>query len=149
MCFLTQYFHPSCRERSSKSSAFRPLEHGDLHPHLLFGVLGCLGSAHPHGALLPASSLQSFATGFFPRRVGPCRICHGRRLPMHPFIQVSVLGSSPSTVRCSGILFLGTERQEGRTPLMDSGADGRSVLLLRVFPFSYPASLEPCLSCLG
>ena len=54
--FLTHYFLLSCRQRSPKSSAFHPLEHDDLHFHLLFGVFRCLSGAHPHGALLPDSA---------------------------------------------------------------------------------------------
>lgn len=137
VCFLTQCFHPSCRERSLTTSA-RPLEHGDLHLHLLFAYSASLSSAHPHGALLPASSLQSFATGFF--HVGGPAGYVPRPLPFYaPFIQVSVLGSSPSTVRCSESCSLGL-RQEGMTP-HDLGTDGQSVLLLRMFPFSYLSSL--------
>ena len=112
--------HHCCRGRSPKSSLFHPLEHHDHDLHLLSGVLlWCLSSAHPHGALLPDSPCEPLAAGFFPCWVGSCQICYGCCLPMCPFIQVRVMSFSPSTVRCSGILSLGIERQEGRTPHMD------------------------------
>ena len=112
--FLIQYFLPSCRRKSPKSSAFHPLEHSDLRLHLLFDVFWSLSGAHPHGALLPDSSLQPFPTGFSPRWVGPGQICHGCCLPMCSSIQVSAMVLPLTTVRFLGILSLGIERQESK-----------------------------------
>lgn len=64
VCFPDPVLPPLLQEKSLKSSAFRPLEHGDLHSHLLFGVFWCLSSAHPHGAVRPDSALQPLPTGF-------------------------------------------------------------------------------------
>lgn len=136
----------SGRERSSESSASCLLEHGDLHLHLLFGVLSCLSSAT---LMVPYYQLHHYnplPQAFF--HVGWAPAGYVMAVVFLCTLYTGQCPRLPSTVRCSGILFLGTERQEGRTPLMDLGTDGRSVLLLRMFPFSYPAS-SSCLSCLG
>ena len=67
VCFPDPVLPHACRERSPKSSALHRFEHGDLHLHQLFGILWCLGVNHPHGALLPDSSLQPLTAGFSPR----------------------------------------------------------------------------------
>ena len=64
--FLTQHFCPFCRGRSSKSSSFHPLEHRNHNLHLLFGLLWCLSSTHPHGALPPDSASRPFAASHSP-----------------------------------------------------------------------------------
>ena len=134
VCFPDLMLPPSCRERNPQPSAFHPLESRDHHLHLLFGLFWCLSSSHPHGALLPDSSLQPLAAGFPPCWVGSCRILRGCCHPVCSFIQVSVKAFSPCTVRCSGILSLGIEGREGKTPhpRWEQGAESRSVLLLYI-----------------
>ncbi|XP_047646273.1 cationic amino acid transporter 3-like isoform X4 [Phacochoerus africanus] len=77
----------SYRERNPQPSAFHPLEHRDLHLHLLFGLLWCLSSSHPHGALLPDSSLQPLAAVVSPCWLGSCRILCGCCHPVCSFLQ--------------------------------------------------------------
>ena len=116
VCFPDLMLPPSCRERNHQPSAFHPLEPSNRHLLLHFGLFWCLSSSHPHGALLPDSSLQPLAAGFPPCWVGSCRILCGCCHPVCSFIQVSVKAFSPCTVRCSDILSLGIEGQEGKTP---------------------------------
>ena len=124
-CFLTQYFRQSCRGRSPKSPAVHPLEHRDLTLHLLFGVFWCLSLTHPHGALLPDSFCEPLATGFSLHWVGHCQICRGCYHPLCSYIQVSVMGFSPSTVRCSGMpaLGIGRKREQEILPCVDKIVD--------------------------
>ena len=150
VCFPDLMLPPSCRERNPQPSAFHPLEHRDHHLHLLFGLFWCLSSSHPHGALLPDSSLQPLAAGFPPCWVGSCRILRGCCHPVCSFLQVSVKAFSPCTVRCSGILSLGIEGQEGKHLTPCGTREQKPELSCfpassHVFPLlSFPAS---CLSC--
>ena len=99
-CFPDPIPPPISQGRSPKSSAFHPLQHHDFSLHLLFGIFWSLSGTHPHGTLLPDSAQESFATGFSPRRVGPCQILCGCWDPLCSYIQVSVVVFNPSTVRC-------------------------------------------------
>ena len=148
--FLTCCFYPFCRERRPKASA---LHLPDLTPHVLFGVFCCLSGTHPHGALLPDSSPQPLARGFSPRWLGPCQICRGCWCPLCSYIQVSVTGFSPSTVRCSCTPAPGTERQEGKTSCsrLGSACPGFPCFSTssHVSPLSLPASWVTCSPCLG
>ena len=150
---LTQYFLPPHSGGSPESSAFYPLQHYDNDLHLLFGLFWCLGGTHPHGALLPDSSPQPLARGFSPRGLGPCQICRGCWCPLCSYIQVSVTGFSPSTVRCSCIPAPGTERQEGKTSCsrLGSACPGFPCFSTssHVSPRSLPASWVTCSPCLG
>ena len=155
VCFPDLMLPPSCRERYPQSSAFHPLEPRDLHLQLLFGLLWCHSSSHPHGALLPDSSLQSIAAGFSPCWLGSCRILRGCCHPVCSFIQVSVKAFSPCTVRCSGILSLGIEGQEGKHLTPGGTREQKAGLSCfsassHVFPLlSFPASWLSCWPCLG
>ena len=124
-CFLTQYFRQSCRGRSPKSPAVHPLEHRDLTLYLLFGVFWCLSLTHPHGALLPDSFCEPLATGFPPHWLELCQICGGCWHPLCSYIQVSVMGFSSSTVRCSGMpaLGIGRKREQEILPCVDKIVD--------------------------